>query len=124
MKPELVCTGYAEEPFEREIRSMFQKYSIDGTVLRQADRFDIERYFETHPADILLGGTRGKMLSRRFDIPLLRIGFPVIDRPLAYLDPIVGYKGCLYLLRGILNLLCEREEEHLEPEQLSFTQSF
>jgi nitrogenase molybdenum-iron protein beta chain len=124
MKPVFVCTGFAKESFEREIKVVFEQYQIDGTVLRQADRFNLEEYVAAHPVDLLLGGTRGKIIGKRFHIPLVRVGFPVIDRPLAYLEPIVCYNGAMRLLRDMLCALRDQEETASVPEQLSFAESF
>ncbi len=124
MKPVYVCTGYAEESFENEINGIFKRYHIDGTVNRQADRYNLEHYLEKNKVDLLLGGTRGKILARKFDTPLVRVGFPVIDRPLEYLTPITGYRGCLHLLHKMLFAMQENSEQDIRAQDLTFAESF
>jgi nitrogenase molybdenum-iron protein beta chain len=124
MQPVYVCTGYAEEAFENEIKSLFERYHIDGVVNRQADRYDLEQYLEKNKVDLLLGGTRGKILARKFDIPLVRVGFPVIDRPLEYLTPVTGYRGCLHLMQKLLAALQEHGECNTRAQDLVFAESF
>lgn len=124
MKPAYVCTGYAEEAFDNEIKRIFERYHIDGIVNRQADRYDLEHYLEQNKVDLLLGGTRGKILARKFDTPLVRVGFPVIDRPLEYLTPITGYRGCLQLIYKILFAMQEHSERDTRAQDLAFAESF
>lgn len=124
MQPVYVCTGYAEEAFEVEIKNIFERYHIDGIVNRQADRYDLEQYLEKNKVDILLGGTRGKILGRKYDIPLVRVGFPVIDRQLEYLTPVTGYRGCLHLLQKMLCALQEHSERNTRAQDLIFGESF
>jgi nitrogenase molybdenum-iron protein beta chain len=124
MQPVVVCTGYAEEAFENKINGLFKRYQIDGTVNRQADRYDLEQYLEKNRVDLLLGGTRGKILARKFDIPLVRVGFPVIDRPLEYLTPVTGYRGSLNLMHKMLAALQEHSERNTRAQDLAFAESF
>jgi nitrogenase molybdenum-iron protein beta chain len=124
MQPVYVCTGYAEAAFETEVHTIFNRFHIDGTVNRQADRYDLEQYLEKNKVDLLLGGTRGKILARKFDVPLVRVGFPVIDRPLEYLTPITGYRGCLNLLHKLLGALQEHAERNTPAQKLIFAESF
>ncbi len=119
-----VFTGYGEEAFESHIKQLFERYDINGTVNRMADRYDLEKYLESNPVDMLIGGTRGKILARKFNIPLIRVGFPVIDRPLEYLTPITGYRGCLHLLQKILCALAEHSERDARAQDLVFAESF
>ncbi len=119
--PLFVCTGWAEPHFEEEVQKIFNQYGIDGCVMAEADRYDMEQFLEKQPVDLLFGESRGKILSRRFHIPLVRIGFPITDRSLAYLDPVLGYQGFLCLLRDILWGIAEQEDANLDPEDLSFS---
>ena len=124
MKPVCVCTGYGEERFADDIEAIFNQYQIDGYVNREADRYDLECYLKEHPVDLLMGGSRGKMLARKFDIPLVRVGFPILDRPLEYLTPIVGYRGCLHLIHKTLRALAENDERNTRAEDLHIAESF
>lgn len=124
MLPVFVCTGFAQKAFMDSIRAIFERYHIDGIVLSQADRYDLEQFLRETPVDILIGGSRGKILSRKLGIPLLRFGFPVIDRPLEYLYPYTGYRGCLYLLQKILCTLQDFAEQDTLAEDLHIAESF
>lgn len=124
MQPVYLAVGWADADFAARAVDMLERFDIEGVVNPHADRFDVEEYLEAHPVDLLVGGTRAKMLARRFDIPLVRVGFPVVDRPLSFLDPVVGYRGALCLMREVLRGLAERAEEGLPPEGLSIAETF
>lgn len=124
MRPEYVAVGWASDDFADRMNQALEPYDIDMTVNPHADRYDIEEYMNDHPVDLLIGETREKILARRFGIPLVRVGFPVVDRPLSFLSPIVGYGGALHLLRSMLCALAENGEADVAPENLSIAETF
>ena len=72
----------------------------------------------------MLGDTRNKRIAARFGIPLVRVGFPVIDRPLAYTQAIAGYAGALDLVRRIVEALRDRAESGVAPEDLAISRHY
>jgi len=67
--------------------------------------------------DLIIGGTHCKYIARDEDIPLLRFGFPIIDRVGHQYFPTVGYKGGLRLLEKILGLLMDRQDRDAPEER-------
>lgn len=124
MRPEYVGVGWASDDFADRMAQVLEPYDVDMTVNPHADRYDIEEYMNDHPVDLLIGETREKILARRFGVPLVRVGFPVVDRPLSFLCPIVGYNGALHLLGSILCALAENDEADVAPENLSIAETF
>jgi len=59
---------------------------------------------------MIIGTTYGKYIARAEDIPLVRIGFPIIDRGIHPLMPIVGYRGCLRIIEMISNAMLDRRD--------------
>jgi nitrogenase molybdenum-iron protein beta chain len=57
-----------------------------------------------------VGTSYGKYISRAEDIPLVRVGFPILDRAVHPLMPIVGYHGSMRLIEMISNTLLERRD--------------
>jgi nitrogenase molybdenum-iron protein beta chain len=51
-----------------------------------------------------------KYIAKDEDIPLVRHGFPVLDRVGHSYFPTVGYKGGIRLLEMILNALLDRKD--------------
>ncbi|WP_139652222.1 nitrogenase component 1 [Raoultibacter phocaeensis] len=123
MVPSCIAVGDALPDFEEHVRT---EVALPGAcvVLAGADRLAVEEHVAAHPIDIVLGDTRNKRLAARAGVPLVRIGFPVVDRPLSYTEPIAGYPGALSLLRRIVEAFCEQEERGKAPEDLSISRYF
>ena len=64
--------------------------------------FLLHQWIKNEPVDLLIGNTYLKYISRDEDIPLVRWGFPILDRVGHQYFPTVGYKGGLRLLEKIL----------------------
>ncbi|MEG0503122.1 MAG: nitrogenase component 1 [Raoultibacter sp.] len=121
--PSCVAVGDALSDFEAHLRSTVE---IPGecVVLTGKDRLAVEEYVISHPVDLVLGDTRNKRLANRMGVPLIRIGFPVVDRPLSHTQSLVGYSGALSLLRRIVEALCDASEHDMAPEELSISRYF
>ena len=123
MVPSCVAVGDGAADFEERLRS--DGALPDGCeVLVGVDRLAVEEFVAAHPIDLVLGDTRNKRLAARAGAPLVRIGFPVVDRPLSYTRSIAGYQGALSLLQRIVEALCDIEERALAPEDLSISRYF
>lgn len=53
---------------------------------------------KNEPVDMIIGNTYGKYIARTENIPLVRVGFPILDRVGHSYFPIVGYKGAMRLI--------------------------
>ena len=63
-----------------------------------------------------MGNTHCKYIARAEDIPLVRVGFPIFDRAVHYLMPVVGYRGCLRLIEQVSNALLDRRDRDCKDE--------
>ncbi|MBF0211985.1 MAG: nitrogenase molybdenum-iron protein subunit beta [Magnetococcales bacterium] len=73
--------------------------------------------FEKKP-DFLIGNSYGKFIQRdtlhkgkAFEVPLIRIGFPIFDRHHLHRQTTLGYQGAMYLLTTLVNAVLERLDE-------------
>ena len=72
----------------------------------------------TEPVDFLIGNTYGKFLERDIGTPLIRIGFPIMDRHHHHRYPVWGYQGSLNVLVKILDkIFDEMDKHHQRPGQ-------
>jgi len=111
MIPKYVVTGTPGNKFEKTIDGMLKEAGIEGSrVKAEGDLFDLHQWIKEESVDLLIGNTHGKYIARAEDIPLVRVGFPVFDRAVHPLMPIVGYRGCLRLIEMISNALLERRD--------------
>jgi nitrogenase molybdenum-iron protein beta chain len=76
----------------------------------------MHQWIKNEPVDLLIGNTYGKYISRDEDIPLLRHGFPILDRVGHQYFPTVGYQGAIRLLEQILNLILDRKDRDAPEE--------
>ena len=84
----------------------------DRIQVRQATDFaDLEELAGDLKPDILIGNSKGYWLSRRLNVPLVRIGFPIHDRVGGARLLHVGYRGAQQLADRIINTLLESIQE-------------
>jgi nitrogenase molybdenum-iron protein beta chain len=111
MVPKYVLTGTPGKAFEAEINGMLEKAGTSGSKVKaDGDLFELHQWVREEPVDLLIGTTYGKYIARTEDIPLVRFGFPVLDRAVHPLMPVVGYRGCLRLIEQISNALLDRRD--------------
>jgi nitrogenase molybdenum-iron protein beta chain len=111
MIPKYALTGTPGKAFEAEIQKMLADAGIEGSKVRaEGDLFELHQWIREEKVDLILGTTYGKYIARAEDIPLVRVGFPVLDRAVHPLMPVVGYRGCLRLIEQISNALLERRD--------------
>jgi len=72
----------------------------------------------TDKPDFMIGNSYGKFIQRdtltkgkEFEVPLLRIGFPIFDRHHLHRDTTLGYEGAMYILKTLVNAVLERLDE-------------
>jgi nitrogenase molybdenum-iron protein beta chain len=117
MIPVYVMTGTPGSRFETEVTEMLEKAGIkDSVVKTEGDLFDLHKWIKDNPIDLLIGNTHCKYIARAEDVPLVRVGFPIFDRAVHYLMPVVGYRGCLRLIEMISNALLERRDRDCKDE--------
>jgi nitrogenase molybdenum-iron protein beta chain len=119
MIPKYVITGTPKEGFVKIAEKMFAKFGVeDCTAKASADLFELHQWIKNEPVDLMIGGTYGKHIARAEDIPLVRAGFPIIDRYGHSYQPIVGYKGAMRLIELISNALMDRQDRDCNDEDL------
>lgn len=108
MQPVYIVTGTPGKKFEKRIRQLTAECPEEVKVKSSGDLFLLHQWIKNEPVDLLVCNTYGKYIARDEDIPLLRWGFPILDRQGHQYFPSVGYRGGLRLLEKILNLLLDR----------------
>ncbi|MDR2054701.1 MAG: nitrogenase molybdenum-iron protein subunit beta [Desulfovibrio sp.] len=119
MKPGYVITGTPGEAFTRQANALLGQYGVaDATVKASADLFELHQWIKNKPVDLLLGTSYGKQIARAEDIPLVRAGFPVLDRYGHSCMPIVGYRGAMRLAEMIAGALMDRYDRDCADEDM------
>lgn len=118
MIPRYVLTGTPGESFVTEIRGMLDEAGVEGKVKSAGDLFELHQWIKNEPVDLLIGTTYGKYISRAEDIPLVRVGFPILDRAVHSYLPVTGYRGAMRIIEMISGALLERQDRDSADEDL------
>jgi nitrogenase molybdenum-iron protein beta chain len=109
MKPVLLLLGdenpnYLKDP---RIKELQEKVEYDMQIIRNADLWDLESRIKNKEVelDLIMGHSKGRFISIDYDIPMLRVGFPVYDRAGYYRHPVMGYAGSIWLAEEMANVL-------------------
>jgi nitrogenase molybdenum-iron protein beta chain len=117
MIPTLVLTGTPGKAFEKEIQAMFDEAGLtDSIVKAEEDLFTFHQLVKENPVDLIMGNTYGKYIARAENTPLVRIGWPILDRIGHSYFPIVGYKGALRIIEKISTALLDEYDRTCEEE--------
>ncbi|MHB8171121.1 MAG: nitrogenase molybdenum-iron protein subunit beta [Thermincolia bacterium] len=117
MVPIHVLTGHPGSAFEKEVKAMLEEAGIeDANVKVEGDLFELHQWIKNQPVELIIGTTYGKYIAKAEDIPLVRVGFPILDRSVHSYLPIVGYKGGMRLVEMISNALLDRQDRDAKDE--------
>ncbi|MGC8603098.1 MAG: nitrogenase molybdenum-iron protein subunit beta [Desulfomonilaceae bacterium] len=110
MWPIHIVTGTSGKKFESRIREITKDSPYSINVKAPGDMFLLHQWIKNEPVDLLMGNTYMKYIARDEDIPLVRMGFPILDRIGHSYFPIVGYRGGMRLLEKILDAILDRQD--------------
>ncbi len=123
MKPVYIVTGTPGKIFEKRVNRV-----IEGRVEEPkiafgacADMMLMHQWIKNEPVDLLIGNTYGKYISRDEDIPLVRHGFPILDRQGHQHFPTVGYQGAIRLVEKMLDAFMSRQDRDAPEESFELT---
>lgn len=119
MIPKYVITGTPKEDFTREVNALLERYGVtDAVVKANADLFELHQLIKNDPVDLLIGGSYGKAIAKAENIPLVRAGFPILDRYVHSYMPLVGYAGMIRMVEIMTNKLMDRQDALCADEDL------
>jgi nitrogenase molybdenum-iron protein beta chain len=117
MCPVHLVTGTPGKRFEKRIREITRDMPFTVNVRARGDMFLLHQWIKNDPVDLIIGNSYCKYIARDEDTPLVRFGFPILDRQGHQYFPTVGYKGGLRLLEKILAALLDRADRDAPEEQ-------
>lgn len=80
-------------------------------VVEDVDFYDIEEMVQSLEVDLLIGHSKGYTFSRKENIPLIRVGFPIHDRVGGQRILHLGYDGALQLFDTITNTVIAHKQD-------------
>jgi nitrogenase molybdenum-iron protein beta chain len=116
MKPVHIVTGTPGKRFDKRITGLTEGMGEEPNVASGGDMFLFHQWIKNRPVDVIIGNTYCKYIARDEDIPLIRWGFPILDRVGHQYFPTVGYRGGLRLLEMLLGAMLDRKDRD-DPEE-------
>lgn len=107
--PLLIATGSKSNKLRELIKKADNSLDDDITFVDEADFNMILKLAKEKDINLSIGPSDGKYLTEKGNIPLVRMGFPIIDRVGGQRILSVGYTGTLNLLDRITNTLLENK---------------
>ncbi|KXS48847.1 nitrogenase molybdenum-iron protein subunit beta [Halanaerobium saccharolyticum] len=120
MRPAHVLTGTPDNKFEKIVEEMMEDADWDYNITAGGDLFQLHQWIKNDPVDLMLGNSYGKLVAKQEDIPLVRVGFPILDRTVHSYLPTVGYKGAMLLLEKISGALLDRRDRDTDIQLTEF----
>jgi nitrogenase molybdenum-iron protein beta chain len=119
MIPKYIVTGTPGVSFEKQIKAILDKAEIEEECKYKAagDLFELHQWIKNEPVDLLIGTTHSKFIARAEDIPLIRFGFPIIDRYAHAYMPTTGYKGAIRIIEMFTNAILDRQDRDCAEEE-------
>jgi len=118
MKPVYIVSGTSGKVFTKKMESILEENVPEAKYKNgeRADMYLMHQWIKNEPVDLLIGNTYGKYIARDENIPLVRLGFPTIDRVGHSYFPSVGYAGAMRLLEKILGVFMDKQDAE-SPEE-------
>lgn len=116
--PYHVLCSRTTKKFEKEMKALLatSPFGATGKVYINKDLWHMRSLLMTDPVDGIIGDTHAKWAARDANIPLFRIGFPIIDRVNLHRSPVVGYQGAVNMLTMIANKFLDIKDETCEDQ--------
>lgn len=111
VRPVLAATGARGAGLAERVEALCGDLVPELPLVREgADFYEIAELASTLAPDFLVGNSKGYRYARQWNIPLVRVGFPIHDRFGGQRLLHVGYAGALALYDRIVNAFIERSQ--------------
>lgn len=109
MKPVLLLLGDDNTGYAKDKRIIALQENVDYAmeIITNADLWELENRIKNEglELDLILGHSKGRFTSIDYNVPMMRVGFPVYDRAGMYRHPVVGYDGAIWLAEQMANTI-------------------
>jgi nitrogenase molybdenum-iron protein beta chain len=119
-EPTDILCNHANKRWKKEMEKLLaaSPYGKSGVVHTGADLWHFRSLMFTNKPDFMIGNSYGKFIQRdtlhkgkEFEVPLIRIGFPIFDRHHLHRMTTLGYEGAMYILTTLVNAVLERLDD-------------
>ncbi|UWX56861.1 nitrogenase [Chlorobaculum sp. MV4-Y] len=110
--PVLCASGGKSGQMKKRLLELVPDMEEQGIEAREGvDFVDIEHEAERLKPDMLIGNSKGFTMSKKHELPLIRIGFPIHDRFGGQRLHHLGYRGTQELFDRIVNTVIEERQK-------------
>ncbi|WP_374604410.1 nitrogenase molybdenum-iron protein subunit beta [Niveibacterium sp.] len=115
----IVCNN-SNKRWEKAMKKLLESspYGVHAKLYPGCDLWHMRSLCFTDKPDFIVGSTYGKTIQRdtlykgpEFEVPLIRLGFPIFDRHHLHRMTTLGYEGGMYLVTTLTNAVLERLDE-------------
>ena len=116
-EPTDVLCNHASKRWSKAMDKMLKDspYGQNTVVHTGRDLWHFRSLVFTNKPDFMIGNSYGKFIQRdtfykgeEFEVPLIRIGFPIFDRHHLHRMTTLGYEGAIYMLTTLVNAVLEQ----------------
>ncbi|QAZ67164.1 nitrogenase component 1 [Solidesulfovibrio carbinolicus] len=112
VKPILCATGATCKNFKAQLAAVTEGLLPEPPEAREGvDFHDIAEQAADLAPDLLVGHSKGYTYAKAWNVPLMRVGFPIHDRFGGQRMRHVAYGGALELFDRLVNVVLERKQE-------------
>ncbi len=120
IKPVMCASVGKSGRLQRAIEEVTADLLTEPPLVREGvDFYQIAEGAEGFHPDLLIGNSKGYHLAKRWNVPLIRVGFPIHDRFGGHRILHLGYRGAQSLLDRIINAVIEAKQQ-LSPVGYSY----
>ena len=119
-EPTHILCNQANKRWKKAMENILAEspYGANSEVYTGKDLWHMRSLVFTDKPDFMIGNSYGKFIQRdtlhkgkAFEVPLIRIGFPIFDRHHMHRDTTLGYEGAIYILKTLVNAVLERLDD-------------
>ncbi len=114
--PVICASGGNSGKFKNSLFNTLDKNFKDIlSIIDIYENFDfkkIEQATRERKPDMMVGNSKGFKISKKYNIPLIRVGFPIHDRSGGQRLLHIGYEGAIRLFDTIVNTIIQQKQEN------------
>lgn len=125
-EPIHILCNHANKRWKKAMEAILAEspFGADCEVHIGKDLWHMRSLCFTNKPDFLIGNSYGKEITRdtlhkgkEFEVPLIRLGFPIFDRHHMHRQTTLGYEGSMQMLTAIVNAVLERLDDETSGMQ-------
>jgi len=108
----LAASGANSGKLQKEIAKYCPEHGKTIKVINDSDFEQINEACNTIKPDFLIGNSKGNYIANNFNVPLIRVGFPIHDRIGGQRISLLGYHGTQEIFDKVVNAMIEYKQNN------------